>query len=96
MYLRVSSNRIVTIVFLAPMVFVCLFCYHLANIDGFIENADNTKIYRNFALGKFSHKNVEYIMCNIFYFVITFFIRALYVTVTINEKKEEKKILSEK
>ena len=96
MYLRVSSNRIVTIVFLAPMVFVCLFCYHLANIDGFIENADNTKIYRNFALGKFSHKNVEYIMCNIFYFVITLFIRALYVTVTINEKKEEKKILSEK
>ena len=73
------------------MVFVCLFCYHLANIDGFIENTEDKKVYRNFALGKFKHKNVEYIMCNIFYFVITLFIHTLYVKVTEDEIKKEKK-----
>ena len=69
-----TSNKFITIVFLAPVVFVCLFSYHLANIDGFIENKDNQKIYRDFALGKFSHKNVEYILCNIFFFLINYFI----------------------
>ena len=97
LYLRVNSNKIVTIVFLAPMVFVCLFCYHLANIDGFIENKENQKVYRNFALGKFSHKNVEYILCNIFYFLITIFIYTLFRQ---TRKKsfviEEKEIISEK
>ena len=89
LYLRVTSNKIVTIVFLAPMVFVCLFCYHLANIDGFIENKDNQKIYRNFALGKFSHKNVEYILCNIFFFLITFFIYTIFRKTIKKEAKKE-------
>ena len=77
-FLKVTSNRYVTVIFLAPMVFVCLFCYHLANIEGIIENKDNKKIYRNFALGKFTRKNVEYILCNVFYFLITLFIYRIF------------------
>ena len=94
LYIRVTSNKFVTIIFLAPMVFVCLFCYHLANIDGFIENKENQKIFRNFALGKFSHKNVEYILCNIFYFLITIFIYTIFneKIVKKKEKKDDEKI----
>ena len=81
-----KSNKFITIVFLAPMVFICLFSYHLANIDGFIENQDGQKVYRNFALGKFSHKNVEYILCNIFFFLINYFI---YTIIRVENLKTE-------
>ena len=89
-FLKPISNKYVTVIFLAPMVFVCLFCYHLANIDGIIENKDNKKIYRNFALGKFTRKNIEYILCNIFYFLITLFIYRIFRVET-EEKKIDKK-----
>ena len=93
LYLRTSSNKIVTIIFLAPIVIICLFCYHLANIDGFFEDKKEDKIYKNFALGKFMHKNVEYILCNIFYFFTTLFIYSLYhykEGKKIKKKEEEK------
>jgi len=89
-FLKATSNKYVTVIFLAPMVFVCLFCYHLANIDGIIENNDNKKIYRNFALGKFTRKNIEYILCNIFYFLIILFIYRIF-RIKIEEKEIEEK-----
>ena len=50
LFKHIKSNRFVTIIFLSPMVIICLFCYHLSNIDGFFENIeDNKQInYRRF------------------------------------------------
>jgi hypothetical protein len=43
LFKHIKSNRFVTIIFLAPMVIICLFCYHLSNIDGFFENIEDNK-----------------------------------------------------
>ena len=92
LYIHIKSNKYVTIIFLAPMVIICLFCYHISNIDGFCEGFEENQIYSRFGLAKFNHKIIEYILCNIFYFLITLFIYAIFIR---EERKERQKFKEE-
>ena len=102
LYLHVKSNKICTIFFLAPMIIISLICFHYANIDGFCEDTKDDLNYIYWGLGKFTHKHIEYILCNVFYFFVTLFIYSLYKRQAIktekpstenkDEKKTEKKL----
>ena len=94
LYKHIKSNRFVTITFLSPMVIICLFCYHFSNIDGFCENLEDKLIYSRFGINKFKHKNVEYIFCNIFYFLINLFTYIIFIR--IDKKEKQKKLKLEK
>ena len=100
LYLHIKNNRFVTIIFLLPMVMVCLFCYHFSNIDGFFENIndDDIYIYSRFGFEKAKHKIVEYILCNAFYFFISLFTYTICIRIDkkAKEKEEKEKKLKEK
>ena len=105
LFKHIKSNRFVTITFLSPMVIVCLFCYHLSNIDGYFDdlnnkenNSNNNKIllYSSFGLKKFEHKIIEYILCNIFYYLINLFTYTIFIRIDEKAKKMTNKIKSGK
>ena len=89
LFVHIKSNKFFTIVFLAPMVIVCLFCYHFSNIDGFFNEDNKDSFKSRFGLAKFENKYIEYILCNIFYFLTTLFIYALFIR---EERKEQEKL----
>ena len=89
LFMHIKSNKFFTIVFLAPMVIICLFCYHFSNIDGFIDEDNKDPFKSRFGIAKFKNKYIEYILCNIFYFLTTLFIYALFIR---EERKEQEKL----
>ena len=92
LYKHIRDNRFVTIIFLSPMVIICLFCYHLSNIDGFFDELNNKEnnnkqlLYSSFGLKKFAHKNIEYVLCNIFYYLINLFTYTIFIRIDKKEK----------
>ena len=93
---HIKSNRFVTIILLSPMVIVCLFCYHLSNINGFFNELNDEKfeqkkslLYSSFGIKKFKHKNIEYFLCYIFYFLVNLFTYTIFIE--IDKKKENNK-----
>ena len=89
LFIHIKSNKFFTIVFLSPMIIICLFCYHFSNIDGFIDDTDENSFKSRFGIAKFKNKYIEYILCNIFYFLTTLFIYALFIR---EERKEQEKL----
>ena len=105
LFKHIQSNRFVTITFLSPMVIICLFCYHLSNIDGYFDDLKNKKnnrknnkllLYSSFGLKKFEHKIIEYILCNIFYYLINLFTYTIFIRIDEKAKKMANNIKSGK
>ena len=91
-FIHVKSNRFVTITFLSPMVIICLFCYHYSNIDGISDDFKNNLISSRFGLRKFDHKIIEYILCNIFYFLVNLFTYTIFIRIERKDLREKRKI----
>ena len=98
LFVHITLNRYVTIIFLSPMVIACLFCYHLSNIDGLFQDIkeEDKLIYKRFGLAKFGHKVIEYILCNIFYFLVNSFTYTIFIRIEKKKLKEKHKIEKEK
>ena len=83
---NVRSNKLVTNLFLSPMIIISLFCYHFSNIDGLFQDHKDSPYYIKFGLGKFEHKNIEYVVCNIFYFFTTLFTYSIFSHIFQNQE----------
>ena len=91
LFIKIKSNRFVTIIFLSPMVIICLFCYHFSNIDGLCKDIEGDIIYSRFGLKKFEHKIIEYILCNVFYFLVNLFTYTIFIRIEKQALRDKKK-----
>ena len=95
LFINTKSNKYLTIILLAPLVFISLICFHFSNINGYFEDLnemDRVK-YLHLGLGKYQYSFFEYSIGNIFYIFIMFLIYSFFNAPKVQEKSIKNKNL---